>query len=154
MKRSIGILLAGIAAAALAGCNNGNNNNPIPTPGPGCGNPPYQLQVLYPRPGAHNVPPTVAGVYVSTNTALPSGNQYGFVASQSNSYSQDTVVPFSSVSASSIPSPHAKPTYSNPHYYFEPFLTAIGPTITVQLYWNDQGTNCTPNVIVSSFTTY
>ena len=168
MKRSIGVILGTLAAATLLSACTTNNGNPNvgPTPGTGCAHPPYQMEVLYPKPGAHHISPTVSGVWVATTTALPSGNQYDFLSSQSNSSSPFPTVNqsgqpvsspgsgFFSVSSTSIPSPHATPTYPNAQYYETLFSNPIGPLVSVNLYWNDYGTNCTPNVVVSSFTTY
>jgi hypothetical protein len=166
MKRLGVIIPALVAATLLSACNN-NSNNPYttPTPGSGCAHPPYQMEVLYPKPGADHVPPTVPGVWVATTTPLPSGNQYDFLSSQSNSSSpfptvnqsgqpvSSTGSGFFSVSSTSIPSPHANPTYPNAQYYETLFSNPIGPLVSVNLYWNDYGTNCTPNIVVSSFTT-
>ncbi|HZY99918.1 MAG TPA: hypothetical protein VFE36_10125, partial [Candidatus Baltobacteraceae bacterium] len=165
MKRSIGVFLGAIAAAAsLAACNNGNNNNNLP-PGTGtnCGNPPFNMEVVYPKPNAHKVAPNLGGVVVAFNQSLPSGNLYDLWVNQSNGQSQYTSnnsggpiygpgSGFTSYNVSKIPNPHATPTYPNPHYYvtfFQPNLP-IGPAQAVNLYWNDGGLNCNPNVIVSS----
>ena len=166
MKRSIGVVAGTVAAAVLlAACNNNNSNNPVvPTPGPNCNGPANSMQVLYPKPGTGSAPPTTQIIYVATNAALVSGNQYDFVASQSNGSTQYTInsggAPvsasgsgFQSVSASQIPSPHANPSFPNPVYYATILQYPAGPLQTVNLYWNDYGTQCNPNVLVASFTT-
>ena len=166
MKRSSGVLLGTVAAALLlAGCNNNSNGGTPPTSGPNCGGPANQMEVLYPRPNAGAVPPTANIIYVAFNGALPSGNQYDLISNQSNGAAPQYSVNqagqpvngsgsgFFSVSASQIPSPHATPTFSNPVYMATGFPTPFGPLDTIQLYWNDFGTQCTPNVVVSSFTT-
>lgn len=164
MKKSIGVFLGTLATATLlAGCNNNGNNVVTPTPGPGCANPPYQMEILYPKPGATRVSPSSAVIYVSTTTPLPSGNQYDFQLSQSNGNVQFTTGPggqplsgpgsgFYGVSAAQIPSPHNNPTYANPVYYATNFVP-IGPLQSAALMWNDAGTGCTPNVTVSTFAT-
>ena len=166
MKRSIGVFVGAVAAAVtLAACNNGNNNNNLP-PGTGtnCGNPPYNMEVLYPKPNGHGLAPNVGGVVVAFNRALPSGNQYDLWVNQSNGGKQFTSnvnggpvygpgSGFTTVAYSKIPNPHANATYPNPQYYLTLFNSPIGPAQAVNLYWNDAGLNCTANVIVSSFTT-
>jgi len=166
MKRSFGVFFGALAAAvSLAACNNGNNNNSLP-PGSGtnCGSPPYQLEILYPKPNARGLPPNVGGVVVAFNRSLPSGNLYDLWVNQSNGTTQYTTnnnggpvfgpgSGFTSINAAQIPSPHANPTYANPSYYATSFSKIIGPTQAVNLYWNDAGLACTPNIIVSSFRT-
>lgn len=165
MKRSIGVFIGAIAAAvSLAACNNGNNNPGTP-PGTGtnCGNPPYNMEVLYPIPNG-KVSPSIGGVVVAFNKTLPSGNQYDLWVNQSDGSSQFTSnvnggpvygpgSGFTTVAYSKIPLPHAKASYPNPQYYLTLFNNPIGPAQAVNLYWNDAGLNCSPNVIVSSFRT-
>ncbi|MBV8332854.1 MAG: hypothetical protein JO029_09900 [Candidatus Eremiobacteraeota bacterium] len=165
MKRSTRALAGFAAATLLAACNNNNNGGVSPTPGPGCGNPPYNMEVLYPKPNAPKVPPTAQVFYVAVSQALPSGNQYDFWVVPSTGSPQYSVNQngqpvinqpgsgFFSVNASQIPFPHANPTFSNPQYYATGVPYPIGPLTTVNLVWNDYGTGCNPNVIVSSFST-
>lgn len=168
MKRSMRVFVGAVAAAlTLAACNNGNNGNNIP-PGGGtnCGSPPYNMEVLYPKPNAKKVAPNIGGVVVAFNKALPSNNQYDLIANQSNGQIQYTTnvsggpvygpgSGFTTIAYSKIPSPHANATYPNPQYYVTLFQPnkPIGPAQAVNLYWNDAGLACNPNVIVSSFTT-
>jgi|SRR5579862_3974061 len=167
MKRSIGVLFTLLAAgAALAGCNNGNNGNVNPPPIISCGNPPSNLQVLWPKPGARRVNPiNVTAIYVATKGPLVSGNQYDFQLLGSDSSSQYTVNQsgqpisspgsgFFSINASQIPIPHASPLPGNTTYYATALTTAVGPVVTFNILWNDAGkANCTPTVLVSSFAT-
>jgi hypothetical protein len=168
MKMSIRLLLATGAAAALAACNgNGGIFGPSqPTPPPNCNGPAKNMEVLYPRPGAGHVPPTVSAVYVSTDAPLPAGNSFDLFASLAPSGNTEYTVNragqpytgsgsgFFTVSASQIPQPHATPTYPNPTYYATLFQNGpIGPSTTVSLLWNDAGTGCNPNVVMSLFTT-
>lgn len=165
MKRSTSAVAGLIAAVLLAACNNNNNGGIIgPTPGANCPNPPYQLEVLYPKPNAGKAPPTTQVFYVAFNQALPNGNQYDFISQQSNGSNQFSVNTngqpvngagsgFYTVNSSQIPFPHANPTYANAHYYATAVPYPIGPLQTVNLIWNDYGTQCNPTNIVSSFTT-
>ena len=164
MKQSIGIFFGALAvAASLSACNNGSSSSG-PTSGPACPNPPYNLEVLYPRPGAGAVNPAVGGVVVAFSNPLPVGNQYDLQAVQSNGSVQLTVnnqgqpvasagSGFYGISASQIPNPHATPSYPNAIYYATNFSTPIGPIQTVALMWNDAGTGCTPVDTVATFTT-
>lgn len=154
MKNSIGVLFAILAGAGLlAACNNGSVAAP-PGTGTNCGGPPNQLEVLYPAPGAKNVSDTLGNIFVSTNGNLPPSNQFNFLLAQSNGSSTFTSL-FQGTSASQIPTPHATPSYSNPSYYVSslPISYIIGPSQTVNIYWNDGGTGCTPHTLVSTFKT-
>ncbi len=161
MKYSIGALATFCSAAMLLAACNGNNNVTLP-PGTGtnCGGPPSsnQLEVLYPIPGSKTAPANLGNVYVSTKAALPPSNQFNFFLTQSNGNTTYTGL-FSTINASQIPSPHRKPSYSNPNYYASaiagPYGSGyvIGPAQAVNLYWNDGGTGCNPHVLVSTFRT-
>jgi len=154
MKNSIGALFAILTAGGLlAACNNGSIAAP-PGSGSNCGGPPNQLEVLYPRPGARNVSDALGNIFVSTKGQLPGSNQFNFFLTQANGASTFTSV-FAGTSASQIPTPHATPSYSNPTYYVTSLPTSyiIGPSQSVNLYWNDGGTGCSPHFLVSSFKT-
>ena len=153
MKKSLGLLFAGALVAALAaGCNSNNNNGAPPGIGTNCGPPPNGFQILYPRPNAPRVPPNNANaIYVAAKPALVVGNSYNFFVSQSNGNQQ-----FSSNFATyngPIPSPHNSPVPGSTIYVANITLSPIGPSQTVNLLWNDGGTGCTPNAIVSTYTT-
>jgi hypothetical protein len=156
MKKSIGALLVLFAAGMAAGCNGANNVNNPPGTGTNCGGPPSssQLEVLYPIPNSKGAPPNLGNVYVSTKGQLPPSNQFNFYLVQANGGSTFTST-FFGVSQSQIPTPHAKPTYSNPVYYASslPASYLIGPDQAVTLYWNDGGTGCTPHFQVTAFRT-
>lgn len=167
MKRSIGFIGILAAVVALAACNNGNGSA-VPTPPPGygtnCGKPPYNMEVLYPKPNAKGIPPNVGGIVVAFDHALVAGNQYDLWVNQSNGNAQFTSNAsggpvygpgsgFTTIAVSKIPAGAAKPTYPNPQYYVTLFSNPIGPSQTVNLYWNDGGLQCNPNFIVSAFRT-
>jgi hypothetical protein len=152
-------------AALLTACNgHGVSSAVMPTPAALCAAPPSQLEVLYPKPGAKNVSPSVSAAYVATSAALPSGNQYDFQVVPSNGVVQYTVnrlgqpsngpgSGFFSVRSASIPSPHAKPTYPDGIYYATLFQYPIGSHQGVTLRWNVAGTGCAVDVTVSRFAT-
>lgn len=116
------------------------------------------MEVLYPIPNSRSAPPGVANIYVSTKGALPPSNQFNFLLQQSNGSSTFTG-PFTPISASQIPAPHASPSYPNPTYYATaiagPYGSSyfIGPNQDVTLLWNDGGRNCRPQTQVASFRT-
>ncbi|HEY5425549.1 MAG TPA: hypothetical protein VIJ77_03275 [Candidatus Tumulicola sp.] len=152
MKKSIGILFSSLLAAGLlAGCNgssSGNNNNGF---GSNCGPAPSGFVVLYPRNGAPHIPSNNANaIFVASNPALPIGNAYTFFAVQSSGFQQRTSV-FATYNGS-IPNPHTSPPPGSTVYEAQ-FQYPIGPLQGVNLYWNDGALRCTPNVIVSSFST-
>lgn len=152
MKKSIGIIFSVmLAAGLLAGCNGGGSNGGNNGFGTNCGGPPTGFQVLYPRPSAPHVPPNNSGsIYVAANPALTVGNSYNFLATVSGGGSIGTGN-FATYNGS-IPNPHVSPAPGST-IYVASFLYPIGPLQTVQLFWNVGGSNCTPNVIVSTFTT-
>jgi hypothetical protein len=163
MKKSIGVLFALVAAAGtLAACNGGNaiGSGPSPTSGPtgNCGGPPNSLEVIYPIPGTRKAPPALANIYVATKGTLPPSNQFDFYLAQSSGASTFTG-PFTPISSSQVPTPHANPGFSNPTYYASaiagPYGSSyvIGPDQAVSLLWNNGGVNCTPHFLVASFHT-
>ena len=153
MKKSFGLLFAGALTAALvAGCNSGNNNNTPLGFGTNCGPPPNGFQILYPRNNAPRVPPGQANaIYVAANPPLVVGNSYNFFVSQSNGNQQFTST-FATFNGQ-IPAPHNSPAPGSTIYVANIVVSPIGPSQTVNLLWNDGGTGCTPNAIVSSYTT-
>jgi hypothetical protein len=156
MNKTIGALFALLAGAGmLAGCNNGSVSAP-PGTGTNCGGPPSsnQLEVLYPIPGTHTAPGILGNIYVSTKGQLPPNNQFNIYLVQTNGGSTFTST-FFGVTRSQVPTPHATPSYPNPVYYAAslPSSYTIGPGQTVNLYWNDGGTGCSPHVLISTFRT-
>jgi len=153
MKTTIGFVFSVIAAAGLlAGCSNGNNNGTPPGTGSNCGNPPPGFQVLYPRNGAPRIPSNNANaVYAAAKPALVVGNSYDFFAVQSSGFTQYTST-FATTSLSNVPNPHASPA-PGATIYVTQMPYPVGPLQTVQLFWNDGGTGCNPNVLVSSYST-
>jgi hypothetical protein len=153
MKKSIGLLFTAVLAAGLmVGCNSSNNNNNNNGLGSNCGAPPNGFQIIYPQNNAPHVPSGKANtLYVAANPALVAGNSYNFFVVQSNN-NQQFSSQFATYTGSGIPNPHNSPVPGSTVYVA--FLaTPIGPFQGVNLYWNDGGTGCNPNVIVSSFTT-
>lgn len=161
MKKSIGALSLFAVASMLAACN-GNNGivgpGPTSTPSGNCGRPPNQMEVLYPIPHSHNAPPALPAIFVATKGTLPVSNNYDFYLSQSSGAATYTGL-FTQISASQIPTPHAKPSYANPTYYASAIAGPsgstyiIGPDQAVSLLWNDGGRNCSPFFVVASFRT-
>lgn len=154
MKKSIGALFAiTITAALMVACGGGGTSTP-PGTGTFCGGPPNQMEVLYPIPGSRKANPALANIYVSTKGQLPPNNQFNLFIVQSNG-SQTFTSPFFGTSESSIPTPHASPSYADPVYYASslPPSYFIGPAQAVTVLWNDGGTGCTPHFQVSGFTT-
>jgi hypothetical protein len=141
---------AAIAAILLlTACNNNSNNNNNGF-GTNCGGPPSGFQLLHPINGSSKVNPAIPGIFVATSGALPIGNQYNFLLVQSSGAQQFTST-FAHYSGA-IPSPHASPPPGST-IYETVIPQPIGPLQSSNLYWNDGGTGCTPNVIVGSFTT-
>jgi hypothetical protein len=136
------------AVLLLTACNNNStNNNGF---GSNCGGPPNSLQVIHPINGASKVNPAIQGIFVATNGALPIGNQFNFLIVQSSGAQQFTST-FAHYTGA-IPKPYTSPPPGST-IYETAIPQPIGPLQSSNLYWNDGGTGCTPNVIVSSFTT-
>ena len=134
-------------AAVLAACNGANNGGfpgPNPSSGPtgNCGGPPSsnQLEVLNPIPNKKNAPPGVNNIYVSTKGQLPPSNLFDFLLAQSNGSSTFTG-PFTGISKSQVPEPHATPSYPNAVYYQTAIAGpsgsgyVVGPNQYVSLFW-------------------
>lgn len=156
MRKTVGIILALAAAAVLAACNSSSNNGNNNGLGTNCGPPPSvnQVLVVYPKNGANKVPANVAGIFIATKGPLASGSLYSTFLLLSNG-NQGNTAPFVQVQESKIPTPHATPSYANPTYYVSPFYSGqyVGPNQTVNVLWNNGGTYCNPNVIISKFHT-
>ncbi|HEY2554003.1 MAG TPA: hypothetical protein VGI15_02035 [Candidatus Cybelea sp.] len=162
MKQSLTAAVFLTIAAVLTACNGTNNgiNSPPPGTGSNCGGPPSsnRLEVLYPIPNSKNAPKALGNIYVSTKGQLPPSNAFNFLLVQTSG-AQTFTGPFTGISESQIPTPHATPSYSNPIYYQSvisgPYGSGyfIGPGQAVSLFWNDGGTGCTPHFLVSSFQT-
>jgi len=155
MKKFYGALVSVLTAALLTACNGSGTISPPPGTGTNCGGPPNNLKVLYPIPNSKNAPGALGNVYVSTKGQLPASNSFNFFLVPANGLSTYTS-PFFGISESKIPTPHAKPPYSNPVYYASslPASYIIGPDVSVNLYWNDGGTGCTPHFLVATFRTH
>ncbi|MFZ1017375.1 MAG: hypothetical protein WAN39_05805 [Candidatus Cybelea sp.] len=161
MKQPLTGLVFLTIAAVLTACNGANSiNTPPPGTGSNCGGPPSSnhLEVLYPIPNSRNAPAGLGNIYVSTKGQLPPSNAFNFLLTQANG-GQTFTGPFTGISESQIPTPHATPSYSKPIYYATPIGGPygsgyfIGPDQAVSLFWNDGGTGCTPHFLVSSFQT-
>jgi hypothetical protein len=160
MKKSIGALVLIIAGGTLAACN-GNSINGSPPPGTGtnCGGPPSanQVEVLYPKPGSKNAPPSLSTIFISTKGQLPPNNQYNLALAVSSGSPFGNLLGtsiFFGTSKSKVPTPHANPTYPNPTYYATSLgpSVIIGPHISVSVLWSIAN-NCTPRFQISSFKT-
>jgi hypothetical protein len=155
MKNSIGVFFAMLAGAGLlAACNSNGSINVPPGTGTNCGGPPAsnKLEVLYPAPGS-KASPVLQNIFISTSGQLPANNQFNFFLVAGNTSFFTSL--FQGTSASQIPKPHATPSYSNPTYYVTslPPSVPLGTNQTVNIYWNDGGTGCTPHFLVSTFRT-
>jgi hypothetical protein len=156
MKKTVGAFLMAVAAVGLfAGCNSSNNNNNIPGNGTNCNGPANNMEVLYPKNGASGVQPaTLTTIYVATQGTLPASNSFNFLLNTSVPSASYYTGNFFPVSLSSIPTPHGTPTYSNATYYATSLGGAVLPlNSAIQVLWNDGGTGCTPNTIISTFNT-
>jgi hypothetical protein len=143
------IVAAAAAMTLLTGCNSnsGTNNNGF---GQNCGGPVNGIQLIHPVNGSTHANPAVSAVYVAATSTLPVGNQYNFFVVQSSGAQQYTST-FAHYTGP-IPKPYTSPPPGSTIYQ-----TIIpqppGPLQSVNLYWNNGGTGCTPNTIVGSFTT-
>jgi hypothetical protein len=142
------------AAAALVACN-GNNTIAYPTPGPTCnpgtvGVTAYQL--VYPAPGATNVPVTTQELVVAVNTPLPNYTwNLGLTTSGQTYLTGNTLA---TISASQLPAGSASTTITNPTYEALQLISQLPASSTFTVSLNNTSTTCTPlNIPNASFTT-
>jgi hypothetical protein len=127
-----------VLALTLAACNSNNSTN-NPSTFPNC-NAPGSFAPIYPINGSTNVPDSIQFVYVASSVTL--GSQFmnvigvGGALFPGNSFSQ--------VPLSQVPTPHAKPGFSNPIYYVTAIPNVSSGTTYAMLLNNTNITNCQP----------
>jgi len=144
--------LAAVAALTLAACSSGGSNA---APTPFACTAPSGLMQVYPAPGATAVPDTTSAIYVAVPSPLPGGNAYDLYVVGPPSYGAQYTRGFSQVTPQQVPSPAATPSYANPVYYVTQLSAPLQPASVFQVYFNDQGSQCTPQLgaALGAFTT-
>ncbi len=142
---AIGVLIV----IALVACS-GNNPSVNPTPGPTC-NPNVTSQLVYPAPGATNVPATISEIVVAVSSPLPA-NEYNLtLTDNANGTAAQTANFFGVISASQLPAGSAQTSISNPTYEAVGLVTSLyanfPPGATLQTALNVPTTSCTPLTI-------
>jgi hypothetical protein len=127
-----------VLALALAACNsNGSTNNPSTYPS--C-TAPGSFVAIYPINGSTNVPDSTQTIYVASSVAL--GSQFmNVIGVAGNLYPGNG---FSEVPLSQVPTPHAKPGFSNPIYYVSALSSLSSATTYTMLLNNSNSVNCQP----------
>jgi hypothetical protein len=143
------------AAAALAACGGNNNGFSYPTPGPTCnpgtvGVTAYQL--VYPAPGATNVPVSTQEMVVALNTPLPNYTwNLGLAAAGNNYLTGNTLAP---ITASQLPPGSATTTIPNPAYEAVQLISQLPASSVITVSLNNTSTTCSPvSIPDGSFTT-
>lgn len=129
------------AAMALAACSGSGG---ITIPGSGSCLFSGLTQLIYPIPGATNVPDAPQQIVFATSQLFPSGFDV-LISSDSNPNNavNGTAAFFQRIQVSQVPSPSASLTISNP-FYESAALTASFPHGTYYVFLNDSRVSCTP----------
>ncbi|MEO9263653.1 MAG: hypothetical protein ABI282_06130 [Candidatus Baltobacteraceae bacterium] len=150
-------LLLGAATLALAACNSNNGGGGLvgPTPGPTCGPAGLSSQMVYPLPGATNVPDTTTELVIAVSTPL-ANNTYNLALTGTNNFSSQTGNPLAQISASQLPAGSGPTTIVNPTYEAVSLINSLPAATQISLFLNipNDPNNCTPQTIPgASFTT-
>ena len=137
------------AGFALAGCGYGGG---VTIPGSGSCLFSGLRQLIYPIPGATNVPNAPQQIVFATSQLFPSG----FDVLINNDPNPNTAINgtaafFQRIQQSQVPSPSASLTISNPFYESATLSTSF-PHGTYYVFLNDSRVSCTPTP-AGSFTT-
>lgn len=138
------------AGIAVAGC--GGSYGGITIPGSGSCLFSGLTQLIYPIPGATNVPNAPQQIVFATSQLFPSGFDV-LISSDSNPNNavNGTDAFFQRIQASQVPSPSAALQISNPFYESAALSTSF-PHGTYYVFLNDSRVSCTPTS-AGSFTT-
>ena len=151
MQHKLLLTLTGVALAlTLAACGGGGGGSSNPS-GP-C-TLPSQVQMIYPIPGATNVPDAPQQFVFAESAYLP-GSWNAFV-NNTNSLngSASTVATVQNISASQVPQPSATPSMANPVYQSISLQAGFASQQTIYAWLNDTASSCTPTGPVGSFKT-
>jgi hypothetical protein len=148
---SIGFGLA-LCALTFAACGGNGNTFTNPTPGPTC-SPNTTVQLIYPIPGATGVPDAPQQIVFAVATPLPSIWD-AYIAPSSTGSNGGYTSGLQTIPATSIPSPHATPSFANAVYQSVTIGGSLAPpTGTTWYVWiNDTAGNCAPLGPLGSFT--
>jgi hypothetical protein len=134
------------AGVALGGCTSSSPS----TPSVPCAAPSGPIALVYPIPGASNVPPTFQGVIFGSQSGLTAF--YQAVLTWPGASYQPLLSYVSNTLPNPAPSPTLSPSFSNPLYQFSAFSGALPAATTIGVYLNNAGSTCVPS-FVGSFTT-
>jgi hypothetical protein len=161
IRIAIGVIAAAALGVALTGCNN-NNNLTFPNCSVPAG---MQYSLVYPAPNSTGNSTTVSQVIVATSGPLPAQWQQGAGWDVVLGYPPGGGYPGSDVgngfvsTAPPFPTPNTTPPFSNPSYWSSSISYAananpsLPPGTQIGVYLNNLNTNCTPSVLVGSFST-
>lgn len=111
-----------------------------------------QSQLVYPMPGATNVPDSPGQIVFAVSRLFPSSFQVLVHNDPNpNTATAGTAAFFQQISQSQVPQPSATPAISNP-FYESASLSASFPRATYYVFLNDTLGGCTPTA-AGSFTT-
>jgi hypothetical protein len=154
------LILVGSAAAALglvACSGGGGGGSAVPTPGPTCGPVGIQSQLIYPAPGATQVPDAQPQIVIAVSSPLPinTDNLVLFNVNNSNN-AAGTQNPLAQIQASQLPAGSASTTIANPTYEAVNLAASLAVNFasgtTIQTAINTPSSTCTPQNVPGSFT--
>jgi lipoprotein-anchoring transpeptidase ErfK/SrfK len=153
MKQRFLLLAGALAALALVACNGGGNSFTAPTPGPTCNPGTTAEQLVYPAPGATNVPVSTTQIVIAVNTPLP--NYTWNLALTDSAGTAYTANPLTIIAASQLPSGSASTTITNPTYESVQLVQQLPASTTfTAIAINNPNSYCTPLTIPgATFTT-
>jgi len=152
MKQRFLLLAGALAALALVACNGGSTYT-APTPGPTCNPGATSEQLVYPAPGATNVPVSTTQIVIAVNTPLP--NYTWNLALTSSAGTAYTANPLTLIAASQLPAGSAKTTIPNPSYESVQLISQLPASTTfTAVALNNPNSYCAPLIIPgATFTT-
>ncbi len=137
-------------ASSLTACGRGVLGGlPQPTLPPPCVLPTgVQAQLIYPIPGATNVPDATQQVVFAVSSPLPTwGAAFEFAGLAGLGG------PFTTISVGQVPTPSATPSFANPVYVSSAIAFSLPASTAIGVDLNDLSSSCIP-VVAGSFTTY
>ncbi len=145
----VALVVAG-AAATLAGCSGGGSSTPSSSGTPSPCSAAGAVVMVYPAPGATAIPTLMPGIVFGAPGALGGTSQA--LLQPSGSTSSTGFLPVTAA-PSPLPTPNAIPTFAGVVYQISGSNGSLLPSATtLNVYYNDYSTACTPTLL-GSFTT-
>jgi hypothetical protein len=132
-----------VCSAALAAC--GGTNVSGPGVGPTCAPGATAYQLIYPAPGATNVPTTTQQLVIALNQQLPNYTwDLALSYSAGTALTANTLAP---IAATQLPPGSATTTITNPVFEQVQLVAPLPSGVQLTVGLNNLSTNCTPLTI-------